>query len=43
MVNRTYNAIVDAFVRLIKEHEFNKISVEMIMEKAAVSRSTFYR
>ena len=43
MVSRTYNAIIDAFVRLIKEHEFNKISVEMIMEKATVSRSTFYR
>ncbi len=43
MVNRTYNIIVDAFNRLIAEKDFNKISVDMIMEKASVSRSTFYR
>lgn len=43
MVNRTNNAIINGFLRLIKEHEFKKISVEMIMEKANVSRSTFYR
>jgi len=43
MVNRTYHAIIDAFNRLLRENDFHKISVEMIMEKAAVSRSTFYR
>ncbi|MBR5129232.1 MAG: TetR family transcriptional regulator [Firmicutes bacterium] len=43
MVSRTYNAIIDAFNRLIAEKDFNKISVEMVMEKAGVSRSTFYR
>lgn len=43
MVNRTYTAIIEAFQRLIKEHDFHKISVEMIMKKAPVSRSTFYR
>lgn len=43
MVSRTYNIIVDAFQCLIKENDFNKISTEMIMQKASVSRSTFYR
>ena len=43
MVNRTYKAIIDAFNRLIEEHDFHKISVEMIMKEASVSRSTFYR
>ncbi len=43
MVNRTHNTIVNAFLFLIKDREFSKISVEMIMEKASVSRSTFYR
>ena len=43
MVNRTYTAIVDAFNKLITSHDFSKISVEMIMEKAGISRATFYR
>ena len=43
MISRTHNAIVNAFLVLIKEHDFNKISVDMIMKKATVSRSTFYR
>ena len=43
MLSRTYNAIIDAFNRLIPEKDFHKISVEMIMETAGVSRSTFYR
>ena len=43
MVNRTLRAIIGAFNRLIVEHDFQKISVEMIMKEAAVSRSTFYR
>ena len=43
MVNRTLVAILDGFNRLIKEHDFHKISVEMIMKEADVSRSTFYR
>ena len=43
MVHRTYHAIIDAFNRLLRENDFHKISVEMIMEKATVSRSTFYR
>lgn len=43
MVNRTLNAIVEGFNRLITRMDFNKISVDMIMQEAGVSRSTFYR
>ena len=43
MINRTCQAIIDAFNRLITETDFQKISVEMIMKEANVSRSTFYR
>ena len=43
MLQRTYVIILDAFQRLLKEHDFNKISTEMIMNAATVSRSTFYR
>jgi len=43
MVNRTFAAILQSFNRLILEHDFQKISVEMIMREAGVSRSTFYR
>ncbi len=43
MLNRTMSAILNAFNRLIVQHDFQKISVEMIMKEAAVSRSTFYR
>ena len=43
MLNRTMSAIVQAFNRLIVEHDFQKISVEMIMNEAKISRSTFYR
>lgn len=43
MLNRTMTAIIDGFNRLIAETDFQKISVEMIMKEAEVSRSTFYR
>ena len=43
MVNRTLHAIIDGFNRLIADTDFNKISVDMIMQEAGVSRSTFYR
>lgn len=43
MLNRTMAAIQNAFNRLIVEHDFHKISVDMIMQEASVSRSTFYR
>ena len=36
-------AILEAFNRLIEEMDFQKISVDMIMREAEVSRSTFYR
>ena len=43
MLNRTYQAIVQAFNHLIAETDFHRITIDMIMEKAMVSRSTFYR
>lgn len=43
MVSRTYNTIINAFMMLIEENEFSRISVDMIMKRATVSRSTFYR
>ena len=43
MPGRTMAAILNAFNRLITETDFQKISVEMIMKEAEVSRSTFYR
>ncbi len=43
MPARTQKIILDAFNRLITRYEFHKISVEMIIEEADVSRSTFYR
>jgi len=43
MVNRTLTAILNGFNRLITEIDFQKISVEMIMKEAGISRSTFYR
>ena len=43
MLDRTASAILNAFNKLITEHNFQKISVDMIVSEAAVSRSTFYR
>jgi AcrR family transcriptional regulator len=43
MLTRTENAIIDAFNKLIEKIDFNKISVDMILTAANVSRSTFYR
>jgi len=43
VLNRTYQTIVNAFNHLIKETDFHRITIDMIMEKAMVSRSTFYR
>lgn len=43
MGNRTAQAILSAFNRLIAGNDFMKISVDMIMAEADVSRSTFYR
>lgn len=43
MVARTQKAIVDAFNTLISKYNFEKISVDMIIREADISRSTFYR
>jgi len=43
MVTRTFTAIIDGFNRLLSKIDFQKISVDMILEEAKVSRSTFYR
>jgi len=43
MVGRTQRAIIDGFNRLITRLDFNKISVDMIMKEADISRATFYR
>ncbi|MBE6032563.1 MAG: TetR family transcriptional regulator [Clostridiales bacterium] len=43
MANKIAAAIVSAFNRLILDNDFQKISVDMIMKEAEVSRSTFYR
>lgn len=43
MVSRTAKAILDGFNRLITETDFHKITVDMIMKTADVSRATFYR
>ena len=43
MGNKTAKTILDSFNRLIVENDFHKITVEMIMKAAEVSRATFYR
>ncbi|MBQ3534272.1 MAG: TetR family transcriptional regulator [Clostridia bacterium] len=43
MADRTVRAIMEGFIRLIGETDFQKITVDMIMKEAGVSRSTFYR
>ncbi len=39
----TRHYIVEALFRLMSEHEYNKINVTDIAEKAGVGRATFYR
>lgn len=43
MIERTQKAILDAFNHLISLHSFDKISVNMIVKEAQISRATFYR
>ena len=43
MVNRTRNQILNAFNKLIKNKDIDKISVEMIIREADISKATFYR
>lgn len=43
MTNQTKQWIFESFIDLVQEHEYNKISISMIMENAQLSRRTFYR
>lgn len=43
MLDRTKDCIINAFNNLIKYNEFEKISVEMIIKEAKISKATFYR
>ena len=43
MIQRTRKNIIHAFNQLIKNHDIEQISVEMIIRKAAISKATFYR
>ena len=40
MVSRTAKTILESFNKLIVEHDFHKITVDMIMKAAEVSRAT---
>lgn len=40
---RTQSIIVHSFVELLQKNEFRNISVQDILNKASVSRTTFYR
>lgn len=43
MIQRTRKNIIHAFNQLIKNHDIEQISVEMIIRKADISKATFYR
>ena len=43
MIQRTRKNIISAFNTLIKTHNIEKITVEMILKEADVSKATFYR
>lgn len=40
---RTRQMLLDAFYELIQEHDFDDITVQMILDRAQLSRGTFYR
>lgn len=42
-VQRTYNQLMDALMELIKEKDFENLSVSEICDKAGVHRATFYK
>ena len=39
---RSRQAILDAFVGLLLEHDYTKITVADILERSGVGRATFY-
>ncbi|MBR5754111.1 MAG: TetR/AcrR family transcriptional regulator, partial [Clostridia bacterium] len=43
MAEKTKDAIVSAFNSLIETTDFDKITVQMICDRAEVGRTTFYR
>lgn len=43
MMDRTRDAILNAFNILIEKNDFDKITVQMIIDEAGVGRTTFYR
>lgn len=43
MVDRTRKDIINAFNILIRKNSIEKISVEMLIKEAGISKSTFYR
>ena len=43
MDNKTKEVILDAFNNLIEKKDFDKITVQMILDEAGVGRATFYR
>ncbi|MBR2100077.1 MAG: TetR family transcriptional regulator [Eubacterium sp.] len=42
MSKNTKEALISAFLELIKEEEFDKITVTDLVEKCSISRQTFY-
>ena len=43
MKDRTQEAILNAFNTLIEKNDFDKITIQMIIDEAGVGRTTFYR
>lgn len=41
-MNRTKNAIIDAFWQLLEEKPYNKITVKDIVDSCEINRNTFY-
>ena len=41
-MKKTKEIIIDAFWQLLEEKNFNKITVQNIVERCALNRNTFY-